>query len=74
MIHFYRTNKGIEESIVKDLKHMIDTNNVHAQASRMARDMLQDVQFQDVKLKLISDRNNDGRIYNKPTVSEVATN
>jgi hypothetical protein len=71
-MQFYRSNKGIDESIVKDLKDMIDANNVHAQAFRMARDMLQDVQFQDVKLKLISDRNNDGRIYNKPTVSEVA--
>jgi hypothetical protein len=56
-MQFYRSNKGIDEGIVKDLKDMIDANNVHAQAFRMARDMLQDVQFQDVKLKLISDRN-----------------
>jgi len=57
---------------VKDLKAMLDHNNVHAKAFRMARDMLVDGPVQDVKLKLISDRKIDGRIYNKPTVSEVA--
>jgi len=65
-------NKDIDQHIVKDLKVMLDHNNVHAKAFRMARDMLIDGPVQDVKLKLISDRKTDGRIYNKPTVSEVA--
>lgn len=51
---------------------MLDQNNVHAKVFRMAMDMLNDVNFQDVKVKLIADRKTDGRIYNKPTVSEVA--
>jgi hypothetical protein len=51
---------------------MLDQNNVHAQVFRMARDILHDRNFQDVRLKLIADRKTDGRIYNKPTVSEVA--
>jgi hypothetical protein len=57
---------------VKDLKSMLDKNNVHAKAFRMARDTLKQGPVQDVKLKLIADRKTDGRIYNKPTVSEVA--
>jgi len=50
---------------------MLDTNNVHAKAFRMARDILKDDPIQDVKLKLISERKSDGRVYNKPTVFEV---
>ena len=57
---------------MKRLKEMLDQNNVHAQVFIMARDMLHDQNFQDVKFKLIADRKTDGRIYNKPTVSEVA--
>lgn len=68
----YRSNKEIDEDIVKRLKVMPDQNNVHAQVFRMARDILHDRNFQDVKLKLIADRKTDGRIYNKPTISEVA--
>ena len=67
-----RTNKDIDKNIVHDLKVMIDTNNVHAKVFRKPRDMINGGQYQDVKLKLISDRKTDGRIYNKPTVSEVA--
>lgn len=51
---------------------MLDNNNVHAKAFRMARDILKELPAQDVKLRLISDRKTDGRIYSKPTVSEVA--
>ena len=38
----------------------------------MARDILKDKVVPDVKLKLISNKENDGRIDNIPTVSEVA--
>jgi hypothetical protein len=51
---------------------MVDENNVHAKAFRMARDLFKNGPVQDVRLKLLSDRNTDGRVYNKPTVSEVA--
>ncbi|GAU41076.1 hypothetical protein TSUD_139790 [Trifolium subterraneum] len=68
----FRNNKDLDEQIVKKLKSMLDQHNVHAKAFRMARDRLQNNQVQDLKLKLIADRKTDGRIYNKPTVSEVA--
>ncbi|MCH89762.1 helicase-like protein [Trifolium medium] len=38
----------------------------------MARSRLMEQDITHVKLKLISERKSDGRIYNKPTVSEVA--
>ncbi|XP_058777696.1 uncharacterized protein LOC131651964 [Vicia villosa] len=65
-------NKGIERPVVNKLKMMLDEHNVHAKAFRMARDVLRTNSFTDLKLKLISDRSEDGRVYNKPTVSEVA--
>lgn len=67
-----RNNKDLDPNIVQQLKSMLDQNNVHAKAFRMARDILNDGPVQDVKLKLISERKSDGRVYNKPTVSEVA--
>jgi hypothetical protein len=51
---------------------MLDEHNVHAKGFRMARDLLKDGNVHDLKLKLISERRSDGRIYNQPTVSEVA--
>ncbi|PNY10906.1 helicase-like protein [Trifolium pratense] len=71
-IHAFRDNKEIDANIVLKLKNMLDTHNVHAKSFRMARDTLKKNPFQDLKLKLISERTTDGRIYNKPTVSEVA--
>ena len=38
----------------------------------MARDRLQDVQVDNIKLKLISNHEKDGRTYNVFTVPEVA--
>jgi hypothetical protein len=51
---------------------MLDENNVHAKGFRMARDRLSQDHGNDFKLRLISERTTDGRIYNQPTVSEVA--
>ena len=51
---------------------MLDEYNVHAKTFRMARDRLQDVQVNNIKLKLIANREKDGRTYNVPTVPEVA--
>ena len=48
-------------------------NNTHAKCFKMARERLNsDIHVPDLKLRLISDRKTDGRIYNLPTVSEVA--
>jgi hypothetical protein len=51
---------------------MLDNHNVHAKGFRMARDRLKAGDVSDIKLRLIHNRNTDGRIYNHPTVSEVA--
>jgi hypothetical protein len=51
---------------------MLDAYNVHTQSFRIARDRLMENDITDVKLKLLSERKTDGRLYNKPTVSEVA--
>jgi hypothetical protein len=51
---------------------MLDNHNVHAKGFRMARDRLKAGNVKDIKLRLIHSRNTDGRIYNQPTVSEVA--
>ena len=51
---------------------MLDHCNSHVKCFRMARDKLKDEVVLDVKLKLISNKENDGRIYNIPIVSEVA--
>ncbi|XP_045810788.1 uncharacterized protein LOC123905205 [Trifolium pratense] len=50
-------NKAIDPEIVTSLSSMLDQHNVHAKVFRMARDKL---------------KKTDGRIYNHPTVSEVA--
>ncbi|PNX71990.1 helicase-like protein [Trifolium pratense] len=64
--------KDLDANIVHKLKVMLDEHNVHARSFRMAKQTLQNNFFQDLKFKLISERTTDGRIYNKPTVSEVA--
>jgi hypothetical protein len=71
-LNLYRSNKDIDKEIVKKLIKMLDNHNVHAKSFRMARDLINDGNVQDLKLHLISDRQTDGRIYNQPTVSEVA--
>jgi hypothetical protein len=67
-----RNNKDINKDIVAKLKQMLDEHNVHAKGFRMARDLLKDGELHDLKLKLIAERKSDGRIYDQPTVSEVA--
>jgi hypothetical protein len=51
---------------------MLDECNTHVKVFRMTRARLLEENVGDVKLHLISSRKTDGRIYNKPTVSEVA--
>ncbi|XP_058784258.1 uncharacterized protein LOC131659030 [Vicia villosa] len=71
-IKCFKDNKGIERPVVNKLKLMLDEHNVHAKAFRMARDVFRTNSFTDLKPRLISDRSEDGRVYNKPTVLEVA--
>ncbi|XP_058762514.1 uncharacterized protein LOC131635892 [Vicia villosa] len=68
----FKDNDALSRDIVRDLKDMLDECNPHAKAFRMARDILRGNAFLDLKIRLISDRAEDGRVYNTPTVSEVA--
>ncbi|KAI5383244.1 hypothetical protein KIW84_070594 [Lathyrus oleraceus] len=71
-MHGFRSKSGVDVNIVKKLSEMLYEHNVHAQSFRMARDKLCEEGVSDLKIRLISERRNDGRIYNQPTVSEVA--
>ncbi|KAI5437866.1 hypothetical protein KIW84_023834 [Lathyrus oleraceus] len=66
-----QSKSGVDVNIVRKLSEMLYEHNVHAQSFRMARDILCEEGVSDLKLRLISERRNDGRIYNQPTVSEV---
>ncbi|XP_058745811.1 uncharacterized protein LOC131618649 [Vicia villosa] len=68
----FKDNTRIARPIVNKLKLMLDEHNIHAKDLRMERDVLKTDSFTDLKLRLISDRHEDGRVYNRPTVSEVA--
>ncbi|KAL5137202.1 ATP-dependent DNA helicase PIF1 [Glycine soja] len=63
---------SMEEEIVVKLKQMLDHENIYAQTFRMTRDKFCDSSVCDLNLKLICDRQTDGRIYNLPKVAEVA--
>ncbi|XP_058765892.1 uncharacterized protein LOC131639412 [Vicia villosa] len=68
----FKDNTSIETAIVAKLKRMLDDNNVLVKAFRMARDMFKANPYVELRLKLIGDRHDDGRVYNMPTVAEVA--
>ena len=63
----------LDEQIIIAIKNMLDHHNHYAQKFRMARDKLQSAALPDLKIKLISQRQTDGRLYNLPTTTEVAT-
>jgi hypothetical protein len=69
---FFSDNKAIDPEVVTKLSTMLDNHNVHAKVFRMARDKILSGNGQDIKLRLIHDRKTDARLYNLPTVSEVA--
>ncbi|XP_019435271.1 PREDICTED: uncharacterized protein LOC109341753 [Lupinus angustifolius] len=67
------SNEGqLHAQIVCNLSAMLDEHNTHVKSFRMAKERYQFSRISDLKLKLISDRVSDGRIYNLPSVSEVA--
>lgn len=51
---------------------MIDQHNVLAQSYRATRDRYFSQGLQGVRLRLIKNRNTDGRTYNLPNTSEIA--
>ncbi|KAL5122957.1 ATP-dependent DNA helicase PIF1 [Glycine soja] len=68
----YPIKNNVDEDIIIGIKNMLDTHNPYAQKFIMARDKLDSSAVCDLKLKLISDRQTDGRLYNLPNASEVA--
>lgn len=52
---------------------MLDEYNIHAKSFRMAAKRIKNCYVPDLKLRLMSERSIDGRIYNQPTVSEVVS-
>nr|KAJ0213589.1 hypothetical protein LSAT_V11C400192910 [Lactuca sativa] len=61
-----------DNDIIEDLKVMLDLNNVLVGSYRMVRDTFKKYPQVDMKLRIISRRDRDGRTYNLPTASEVA--
>lgn len=59
------------ESLVEDLKQMIDQHNELAKSFRRVRDFMLDNEAAKFSLRLFRGRNRDPRIYNLPTSDEV---
>ncbi|KAL5180814.1 hypothetical protein HKD37_01G001872 [Glycine soja] len=68
----YRMHDMLDEQIIIAIKDMLDHHNHYAQRFRMARDKLHSATVPDLKMKLISQRQTDGRLYNLPTTTEVS--
>ncbi|XP_015950056.1 uncharacterized protein LOC107474925 [Arachis duranensis] len=64
-------NNDIHEGIVKELKSILDENNVLVKAFHMVRESMSSTSRSIVKLRLIGKRGKDGRRYNLPSTSEV---
>ncbi|KAH1209852.1 hypothetical protein GmHk_15G044264 [Glycine max] len=62
----------LDEQIIIAIKDMLVHHNHYAQKFRMARNKLHSTAVPDLKMKLISQRQTDGRLYNLPTTTEVA--
>ncbi|KAH1209942.1 hypothetical protein GmHk_15G044338 [Glycine max] len=63
----------LDEEIIIGIKNMLDNHNRYASKFRMVRDKLQSSAVCDLNLKLISDKQSDGRLYNLPNTAEVVT-
>ncbi|XP_058775634.1 uncharacterized protein LOC131649912 [Vicia villosa] len=67
-----RTTKNIDPEVVQQLSTMMYEHNTHVKSFKMAKQWFNEADTQNLKLRLIADRSTDGRVYNQPTVSEVA--
>ncbi|KAM3034710.1 hypothetical protein ACUV84_028545 [Puccinellia chinampoensis] len=67
-----KRNASLDETIVSGLLSMLDENNTLAQSFRMARDRFRDDDFSNFTLRLLGNRDQDGRQDNMPSASEVA--
>ncbi|XP_074300017.1 uncharacterized protein LOC141631214 [Silene latifolia] len=67
------TPNRFDDELIESLQKMVDEKNPVAKNFRMARDRLSSNEDVEVSIRLISRRDTDGRTYNCPTASEVAT-
>ncbi|KAL6549360.1 hypothetical protein OROHE_008477 [Orobanche hederae] len=65
------TKEGTDETIIRNLTHMLNQFSSVAKAFRMARDWCDQNNSYDFQLRLLGQRSNS-RQYNTPSVSEVA--
>lgn len=61
----------LDREIVCKIREMLDQFNLLAKAFRMVSETFKDNNRQEMRLRLIQRRNQDGRTYNLPSVSEV---
>ncbi|XP_074306350.1 uncharacterized protein LOC141641592 [Silene latifolia] len=66
------TPERFNDELIELLQKMVDSHNPVAKTFRMARDILSSDENVDVSIRFICRRDRDGRMYNRPTVSEVA--
>ncbi|XP_035834248.1 uncharacterized protein LOC110888836 [Helianthus annuus] len=64
--------KELDVKFIKYITNMLDSTNMLVKTYRMVRDHLHDNPNVTLKLRIISQRDRDGRTYNLPTCSEVA--
>ncbi|XP_058764578.1 uncharacterized protein LOC131638036 [Vicia villosa] len=67
-----RNPTNIDPEIFQQLSSMLYEHNTHAKSFQREKERINSDNVHNLKLRLISDRKTDGRIYNHPTMSEVA--
>ncbi|XP_049362072.1 uncharacterized protein LOC125826778 [Solanum verrucosum] len=65
-------HEEVETEIVQGISEMLDEHNVLVKSFRMARDRYLEQPQAEFRMRILSERTQDGRQYNRPTASEVA--
>jgi len=65
-------HEEVETEIVQGISEMLDEHNVLVKSFRMARDRYREQPQAEFRMRILSERTQDGRQYNRPTTSEVA--
>nr|KYP72056.1 hypothetical protein KK1_011343 [Cajanus cajan] len=68
-----KNSNPLHTEIVSDIKEMLDSHNPYVQTYRMLQDRLKESNACNLKLRIIGKRGKDGRRYNLPITSEVAS-
>nr|AAK54292.1 putative helicase [Oryza sativa Japonica Group] len=66
------SNAPLDQKTIASLLKMLDENNTLAQTFRMARDRFKEDDYHNYTLRLLDNRDQDGRQDNMPSASEVA--